>query len=460
MTTASGRRADIALPGETEYDAATQVFNLAAPARPAAATTAHTVDQVRAAIGYATERGLLVRVHSTGHGAGSARPMSDSLLIRTEMDGQVEVDPDRRTARIPAGTRWGAVIAAAAVHGLAAPHGSSPLVGAVGYLLRGGLSFYGRRIGLATNRVRAVELITGDAEPRRVDAGHDPELFWALRGGGGGFGVVTAVEIALFRAVGVVTGAAYWPVAHADQLLPAWLQWTRSAPREATTSLRVMNLPAVPEIPPALTAGPVLCVDGAVLAGADRDRPTAARAAADLLEPLRAVAQPVLDTWQPAHPPAVAAAHMDPVEPLPVYGDHMLLGDLGTAGAAEFLRMVGERSGSPLINAELRQLGGALSTPDPSGGVLDHVDADYAYLGTSVPFGTVTPEAIQEHCTAVRAALGRWDTGRTLPNFVEHHARPQRHLAPEQVRAVDRVRRRVDPNGLFRGDVAPNATGG
>src|SRR5579863_9798949 len=167
MTAVGRQGATIARPGDEAYEAATRVFNLAAPATPAAAVTAETIDQVRAALRYAAAEDLPVRVHVTGHGAAAGRPMDGALLIRAGLAGPVEIDAQRRLARIPAGTRWGAVIEAAAAHGLAAPHGSSPTVGVAGYLLRGGVSFYGRRLGLAANSVRAVELISR-SEERRV----------------------------------------------------------------------------------------------------------------------------------------------------------------------------------------------------------------------------------------------------------------------------------------------------
>ncbi|MFF5207155.1 FAD-binding oxidoreductase [Streptosporangium sp. NPDC000396] len=457
MTMVDDRNTSIALPGDPAFEAATQVFNLFAPARPAAAVTAHTIDQIRAAIRYAESEGLPVRVHATGHASAAVRPMHGAVLIRTRMSGGVDIDAQRRVARIPAGTRWGEVVEAAAAHGLAAPHGSSPTVGAVGYLLRGGLSFYGRKVGLAVNSVRAIELVTADGELRRVNASSDPELFWALRGGGGGFGVVTAVEIDLFPAAQVITGAAFWPAVHAERLLSAWRRWTLDAPREVTTSLRVMNLPPLPQIPPALAAGPVVSVDGAVLS-ATGDSADARRHAEDLLGPLRSVADPVLDTWQLTTTSAVLQAHMDPTDPIPVVGDHMLLGELGDDGAAAFLRVVGEGSGSPLVVAGLRQLGGAYSTPSPAGGALDHLDAHYSYAGSGAAFDPDTAEALKSHCAKVRTALGPWDTGRTTPSFVESFEQPQRHLSPERVRIADRVRARVDPSGRFRDDIAPNAT--
>lgn len=447
----------IALPGRQAYDKSVRVFNLAAAPAPAAAATATTVDDVRAAVRYARQQGLGVRMHSTGHAAASGRPVgAKDLLIRTELEGGVEIDAARRIARVPAGTQWGTVIDAAQRHGLAAPHGSSGLVGVVGYLLRGGVSFYGRAKGLAVNCVRAIELVTADGQLRRVDLSSDPELFWALRGGGGGFGVVTAVDIELFAATSVVTGATYWSAVHADRILSRWLRWARSAPPEATTAFRVMNLPPLPEIPAALTAGPVVCVDGAVLGSPATDE--AQRIADELLSPLREVGEALVDTWHVGRPAAVAQTHMDPTEPFPMYGDHLLLGELDADGAAEFLRLVGIGSGSPLVNAELRQLGGALSVPPDTGGALACLDARFAYMGGGVPFEPVTVDDIHAHCAAVREVLEPWNTGWTAPTFIDHYAQPQAHLSAETVAAVDEVRRRIDPAGLFRGDIATNAT--
>ncbi|MFC7381110.1 FAD-binding oxidoreductase [Sphaerisporangium rhizosphaerae] len=458
MTTVSERDTGVSLPGEASYEAATRVFNLVAPARPAAAVTVRTLQDVRAALRFAASERMPVRVHTTGHASATARPMDGALLIRTRMEGAVEIDASRRVARIPAGTLWGAVVEAASAHGLTPPHGSSPDVGVVGYLLRGGMSFYSRKVGLAVNSVRAVELVTADGERRRVDDTTDPELFWALRGAGGGFGVVTAVEVDLFPVAKVITGAAFWPAEHASALLRAWRRWTEDAPWEVATSARVMNLPALPDVPPVLAAGPVLCVDGVVLAESDGDLAVAREQAEDLLGPLRAVAAPVLDTWELTDPAGVLQAHMDPSDPVPIVGDHMLLGEIGDEGAEELLRVLGPGSGSPLVVAGLRQLGGAYAVPPVAGGALGHFDARYAYSGAGVPDGGLTREAILEHCATVRAALAPWDTGRTAPTFVERLDQPQGHLSGDQVATADRVRLRVDPEGLFRHDALPATT--
>jgi FAD/FMN-containing dehydrogenase len=228
------------LTGTPGYREATAVYNTFAPVQPDEAVIADSVSAVAAAITRARSRGLDVEVISTGHASSLADQMSGALLVRTVSSGPVEVDPQTRRARIPAGTRWGAVAEAAAQYGLGAVHASSPDVGAVGYLLKGGLSFYGRRFGLAANWLRAVELVGADGQLHRVDADHEPSLFWAIRGGGGGFGVVTAVEIELFDAAAVWTGADWWAVSDAGPLLDAWTerQWRRPPLRYPTSRPR------------------------------------------------------------------------------------------------------------------------------------------------------------------------------------------------------------------------------
>lgn len=445
----------IGVPGDAAFEAATRTFNMAAPPNPAAATTVRSVADVQAALRYAKDNGRDVRTHTTGHAAGTFGPMPDALLIRTAMAGAVEVDTAGRSARVPAGALWGDVVAATSPCGLVSAHGTASSVGVIGYLLRGGVSFYGRELGLAPNTIRAIELVTADGSLVRVDANHDADLFWALRGGGGGFGVVTAVEIALFHVPAVITGASFWPFAHGADVVTAWRAWTANAPHTASTCLRVVNLAPGPGRPAAITTGPMICMDGVVLSHTD-DLAEARGVYDGLLGPLRAIAEPVLDTWHDAGPAEVPATHMDPPNPVLAFGDHMLLDNVDDTAIAAFLDVTGP--GSPLLSAELRQLGGALAVPDRDGGVLNHVTAQLMYQCVGAAGNPDTTEAGRERAAMVRTALASWDTHRTIPSFVGRHDQPQGHLDASQIAAVDQVRQRVDPGGLFRGDVSTNAT--
>ncbi|ONI83060.1 hypothetical protein ALI144C_18685 [Actinosynnema sp. ALI-1.44] len=419
-----------------------KTFNMAAPVDPAEGVVAHTVADVQAAIRRAVSKGLRVRTYTTGHASATYGPMHDALVIQTDIEGGVRVDVDARTARIPAGSSWGEVVAATSPHGLVAVHGTAATVGVVGYMLRGGLSFYSRMFGLAPNSIRSIDLVTADGEPRTADG----ELFWALRGGGGGFGVVTAVEIDLFPVSSVITGASFWPVAEAGRIVKLWRDWAKDAPDTVTTSLRLMNIAPGPGKPEPITSGQVVCVDGAIIGDTAESRSIRD----SLLGPL---GEPVHDTWHAAGPEAVLATHMDPPNPVKSFGDHMLLNDVD---ADTFVAAAG--SGSPLLSAELRQLGGAIGRPHPEGGVLDHVAEPLLYQCVGSAADPATTEAGRRRAERIRAELAPWDTGRTVPSFVGSHLQPQGHLDAEQVVAVDRIRQQVDPTGLFRGDICPNAT--
>jgi hypothetical protein len=443
------------MPGTPGYREATAVYNLFAPVQPDEAVIADSAGSVAAAITRARSRGLDVEVISTGHASSMADRMSGALLVRTVPSGPVEVDPQTHRARIPAGTRWGAVAEAAAQYGLGAMHGSSPDVGAVGYLLRGGLSFYGRRFGLAVNSLRAVELVSADGQLHRVDTDHDPSLFWAVRGGGGGFGVVTAVEIELFDTAGVWTGADWWPVSEAGPLLDAWAGWTRTAPREVTTSFRILRLPPLPGVPEPLTHGPVACLDGVALATSSAEVPGVSAKVDDLLGRMRAVATPLLATWRAATTLDVPQTHMDPPDPLRAVGDHMVLRDLDEDGQQAFLSTADAASQSPLIFSELRQLGGALSDPVADGGAVNHLKGAHCYYALAVPADEGQAAAMRRYLAQARTALAPWDTGSVVPNFVEDRDNPGRWMDEERAAFVDLVRRGIDPDGLFRRGVWP-----
>jgi len=390
-------------------------------------------------------------VHSTGHSAGSVDPVDGAALIRVLIDEPVQVDPQARTARIPAGTPWSDVLEAITPHRLGAPHGSSSHVGAVGYLLRGGLSFYGRGRGVAVNSVQSLEIVAANAELRTVDASSDPELFWALRGGGGGFGIVTAVTIRLFPLERVVTGMVAFEADRAKELARAWVRWAQDAPDEITTSFRVVRMPGLPGMPADLRGRPLVVVDGAAHAlAADGTRPE--DAVATMLDTLGAIATPVFDSWRTTTPHEVPYTHVDPPIGVTHDFDHQMLVELGDAGADAFVAAALE---TEFATAELRQLGGALGRRPADGGALAHYPG--AFSSFAVALSGKDPEGARRRLDGIRAALSPWDTGRVVPTFAPDRSRPQRPLDADTARRAHEVRRRIDPTGLFAGEVAPGA---
>ena len=260
-------------------------------------------------IEYAIRTGLKVAPQGTGHNAAALGALDGTILLSTQRMRGVEIDAEARTARVQAGTLWLEVTEAATPHGLFPLSGSSPDVGVVGYTLGGGLSWLARRHGLAANAVTAIELVTPDAQLVRATADVHPDLFWALRGGGGNFGVVTAMEFDLFPYGEVFAGMLLWPYERHAEVLRAWHALTETAPEELTTALRIMHFPPLPELPPFLSGRSVVVIDGAYAGSAEEG--------AAAIAALRAL-EPEMDTFAPSSPAVLSRIHMDPEEPMPV----------------------------------------------------------------------------------------------------------------------------------------------
>ncbi|HWI31461.1 MAG TPA: FAD-dependent oxidoreductase [Microbacterium sp.] len=452
--TATGRRLQ---PGTAPYRRAIQGFERSAHPRPDRAYVAATVADVQSAVADAASSGLGVIANSTGHAAVSLPDLAGVALIRVRLREPVTIDPVARTVRIPAGTSWGDVVQALAPTGLMAPHGSSALVGAMGYLLRGGLSFYGRTSGVAANSIESIEIVTADGALHLVDRSHDPQLFWALRGGGGGFGVVTAITVRLFPITALVTGTAFWSIEIAADLLAAWSTWHRSAPKEASTTFRIVRLTGLPGIPRSIAGRPVVNMDGVVHSRQTGDAEGRVAAVThELLGPLRALGTPLLDTWRAGGVLDVPWTHMDPALPLPTIADHQLIDHLDDAGQRAFLD-IALRPQSTLATIELRQLGGAFDDAPSDGGALADLRGATSLFATGLKTRASRAPIIENELDALRTAMAPWGTGFTAPNYAEDRRRPQRSFPEAVARDVDVQRARIDPAGVFAQDVAVGA---
>lgn len=430
------------LPGDPAYDVHRVPWNLAVDQRPAAVAFPRTVAEVQEVVRAAAAAGLRVAPQSTGHGAGplGERSLADVVLLRmSELTG-VTVDPGARTARVVGGTLWQDVIAATAPHGLTAPHGSAPDVAVAGYTLNGGLSFYGRKHGLAVDSIRGVEVVLADGSCVRADAGQDPELFWAVRGGGANLGVVVSIELDLLPYADVFAGMLLWDRERAPEVVPAWVRWTREVPESVTTSMRVMSFPPLPELPPFLSGRDLVVIDGAVLEDDER--------AAGLLAPLRALS-PELDTFVRMPVTGLLDVHMDPPAPVPAVSDHSVLGELTDEAVEVFLAQVGPGTSTGLLFAELRHLGGALARPTAGGGALSHLRGEYGMYCIAV---APSPEAAAAGAAAaagVVRAVAPWSLPSRIPTFTDTREDTSSMFDPEAWARLARLREAHDPTRLF-----------
>ncbi len=229
----------VTLPGDESYDLARRAWNTAIDQRPFAVVRPKSAEEVIDAVRAATLLGLRVAPQSTGHGAGalSGSDLTDVVLVSLAALRGVHVDPERRTARVLGGSLWNDVLDADAPHGLTALHGSAGDVSVAGYALSGGLSFYARAHGLAVNSVREVQLVTADGSILSAAPDEHPDVFWAVRGGSGAFGIVVSLEIDLLPYDTVHAGMLLWDARHTDAVARAWAAWTGTAPESATTTL-------------------------------------------------------------------------------------------------------------------------------------------------------------------------------------------------------------------------------
>jgi len=438
-------------PDDSRYDDARQAWNLAADLRPAVVVLPTSVDDVVAAVEYAGERDLRIVVQGTGHGASVHAALDGTLLLNMRELCAVEIDVENRRARVEAGALWEDVVLPATEHGLTALHGSSPNVGIVGYSLGGGIGWLARAHGLSAESVLAVELVTADGTLVRADRTQNTDLFWALRGGGGGLGVVVAMEIARYAVEELVAGMLIWPWERSSEVLTRYAAWAQTAPSSVSTSARLLQIPPLPDIPEELRGRQIVVIDGAVL-GSEGE-------ANEILAPFRELG-PEIDTFGPVPAAALIRLHMDPEPPMPGIGDGVMVDDLDAEAVAAIVGTAGPDTGSPLIMVELRQLGGALRERKPGAGVLGALDGSFAFYALGSPMGPGVGEAVEQRIVALKQALAPWSRGKPYLNFAEKRVAIGDAIGAEAFARLERVKASVDPDGRFRaGHLFAPATG-
>jgi hypothetical protein len=438
----------VTVPGDSAWDVARQAWNLAVDQHPAAVAEPETVADVVVVVEYARAVGLRVAAQGTGHSAAPLGPLQDTILVKTHRMRAVEIDPDRRRARAQAGAVWADVVVPASEHGLAALAGSSHDVGVVGYTLGGGLSWLGRKHGLAANSVAAIQVVTADGRVALVDADHEPDLFWALRGGGGSFGIVTAIELELHPVDELYAGMLAFPWERAGEVLRAWREWTRTVPDEVSSVGRILQFPPLPDIPEQLRARSLAIVEVAYLGDE--------ASGAELLAPLRALG-PEIDTFGMVSPEGLLQLHMDPPHAVPGAGDGAQLDVLPAEAVDALVAVAGAGSGSPLLSVELRHLGGALARADAGHGALAALEGDFALFAVGVAPDANAAATVRAHIDVVKEALTEWNSGRRFLNFTERRIDTRDAFPAAAYRRLQAVKTLVDPDDLFQSNhpIAP-----
>ncbi|HEV7627876.1 MAG TPA: FAD-binding oxidoreductase [Streptomyces sp.] len=438
----------VLVPGDEAYDEERSGFQTGYRHRPDVIVCATGAEDVRTAVRYAAAHQLPLAVQATGHGLAS--PVESGVLVSTRRMKGVRVDAAARTAWIEAGVRWGQVVEEAARFGLAPLSGSGPGVGAVSYTLSGGIGLLARQYGYAADHVRGIGIVTADARLRHVTPEREPDLFWALRGGGGNFGVVTGLEISLVPVERFYGGQLIYDGTLAEEVLQGWREWTATVPEELTSSVTLLAYPDLPVLPDHLRGRYVAQVQVAYN-GTESEGER-------LVGPLRAIGPRLSDSLRTLPYTESANVYSEPDQPHAYQGGNVLLGERLPDQAA--LRSVLELTGpdAPVMTVtSLRHMGGALAREPAVPNALGRRDAGWLLVVLSVTEGADDDAlgAVQELHEKVFETVAPWTVGSNL-NF--RYGQPDRARYggvraahdPDDQRRLAGLKALLDPVDLFR----------
>ncbi len=427
-------------PDDAAWVPARMAWVVNVPQEPAAVVVVRDVEDVVAAVTCAARHGLSVAVQPVGHGATEA--MTGTVLLRTAALNDIEIDVDEQVVRVGAGVKWGALLAAVEPTGMIVPAGSSPDPSVVGFTVGGGLSWFSRSIGTAAENVEAFEVVDAAGTARRVTAASDPDLFWAMCGGGGDFAVITTIEMRLTPAPPVVGGRLMWPLEMAYPVLHAFREATAGAPEALSTWAEIFRFPPMPELPEEIRGKSFVAVDLTYLGDEDDLGP--------ILEPLRRVPALILDTVGHVPLSRLGEIAAEPVDPMPVMESSGLLADLDVDTVDRLLRVAGAGAELALNVVQIRHLGGALARATredvPQGGLSE----GYSFFLLGVPAVPELVPAIEGGFAAVREALAAQATERGFFNFRGSSTDATSCFSPEVAERLRAVKAAADPAGVIR----------
>jgi FAD/FMN-containing dehydrogenase len=425
-------------PEDDDYDATRQILSGAYDRRPAAIVRAVNADDVARVIRFARETGTELAVRAGGHSnAGHSSTEGGIVLDLRDMDA-LEIDPDSRTAWAEGGLTAGKVTSALAEHGFAIPFGDTGSVGIGGLTLGGGVGYLVRRYGMTIDNLLAAEVVTADGELLRVDADQHPDLFWAIRGGGGNFGVVTRFQYRLQPLDGIVGGMLVLPAT--PETIAGFIAAAEAAPEELSTIANVMSAPPMPFLPEE-AHGTLVILAMLAFSGDAADGERA-------LAPFRALAEPLADMLRPMSYPEMFPPE-DPDYHPTAAATTMFLDHVGRDVAETILRHL-EASDATMRVAQLRVLGGAMSRVPADATAFAH-RSSRIMVNLAAFYGADDREQREAWVAGFARALGQGDAGAYVNFLVDE--------GPDRVRAAypgatwDRlaeVKATYDPTNLFR----------
>ncbi|MFE3541657.1 FAD-binding oxidoreductase [Nocardia sp. NPDC059177] len=420
----SGLRGQVLLPGDEGFDPARRPWNRTVDQSVRAVAEVADAEDVAALVRFAGEAGIALATQPNGHSPSPA--LDGTILVRTARLDEVRVDPSAATARVGAGVPWSRVQAIAGPAGLTGVTGSAPGVGITGYTLGGGLSWFGRKYGWAGDQVSAFEVIDAQGKKLRASATSETDLFWALRGGGGDYALVTAIEFALRPAPALYGGRMLWPVAAAPAVLAAFRQVTATAPDELSVWWSLFRFPSAP---------PMVGIDATYL-GPEEQGTT-------LLRPFDSIPARMSDNRRVLPVTDLGSITGEPTDPSPTRQRGTLLTGLDDTVAQALLA----RPIDPLLSVQIRHLGGALARPSDSaaGPIAEPYCVNFTGLQTAPGTAAALDARVAEYLDILRPV----DSGRTPFTLLAPDQSAAEALAHSMPRLRE-IKRDRDPDGVFR----------
>jgi FAD/FMN-containing dehydrogenase len=435
----AGLNGTVIAPDDAGYDAARRVFFTGFDRRPAAIVRAGDAADVSRVVSLARETGAELAVRSGGHSRAGHGTSDGGIVLDLSGMNAVAVDVEGRTAWAQAGAKAGEYTTATGEHGLATGLGDTPTVGLGGITLGGGVGYLLRKNGLTIDDLLAAEVVTADGELLEVDEANHPDLFWALRGGGGNFGVVTRFRFRLHEVDEVVGGMLMLPAS--PDALTGLVSAAESAPDELSVIANVINAPPLPFIP-AEAHGTAVVLALMVFAG---DGEAAQRAIA----PLRALATPLADMVRPIRYPEM---YDGPEPPQPAFSAGTnLLADSFAPGAADAILEHLETSAAPMAGVQLRVLGGAMARVPEDATAFAHRKANLM-INIAAMYERAEERAQHEAWASSLAKALSGGPSAAYVGFLADDGQEgvRRAYPPATLERLAEVKRRYDPDNVFR----------
>jgi hypothetical protein len=426
-------------PTDDGYAAEVAGFNLAVEQAPDVVVGATSTADVVEAVLFARELALPVHVQSTGHGAHER--ITEGVLVSTRRMASVKLDPASRIATIGAGTRWSRVIAAGAPLGLAPIAGASSSVGVVGYLTGGGFGPLARSHGVSSDYVRGYTVVTGTGDVVEASASSHSDLYWALRGGKSGLGIVTEVRFELVELPSLYAGSLLFENQHIEKVLRGWLGYTATAPEAVTTSVVMLRFPPIDAVPEPMRGKNFASVRFAYPGEIGEGKRLAA--------PLRALAPVFIDSLGELPIDEVGLIHNDPEGPSPAWSNGTLLSHGDAALAAAVYAAAGPVARTPFVAAELRHLGGAVAVDVAEGSAVGGRSAAYALTLIAAPEPSLFPKVVPEAAATIFDAVRPWINAESNVNFSAYVGAGTPNWSPAVTQRLASVRAKYDPDRVF-----------